>query len=138
MSGWDREADVVVIGFGGAGCAAALKAHTAGAETIILEKQSREYHPIRTDTAMSGGMFMIVNDVRSSCTYFERCRIDMPIRTVGQCLSRWGSTPQKPVKKAQEQKPEAVEQWLKTEYPDIVKRAKKENAEILWRDETGI
>jgi len=44
MSSWDREADLVVVGFGGAGCAAAIEAHTAGAETIILEKQSREFH----------------------------------------------------------------------------------------------
>jgi len=68
----------------------------------------------------------------------RRYKIAMPIRTVGQYLSRWGFTPQKPVKKAREQKPEAVEQWLKTGYPDIVKRAKKEKAEILWGDETGI
>jgi 3-oxo-5alpha-steroid 4-dehydrogenase len=35
---WDREADVVVVGFGGAGGAAAIEAHDAGAKVIILEK----------------------------------------------------------------------------------------------------
>ncbi|MGA9351694.1 MAG: FAD-dependent oxidoreductase [Anaerolineae bacterium] len=35
---WDKEADVVVVGFGGAGGAAALEAHDAGAKVIILEK----------------------------------------------------------------------------------------------------
>jgi len=35
---WDKEADVVVVGFGGAGGSAALEAHDAGAEVIILEK----------------------------------------------------------------------------------------------------
>lgn len=64
--------------------------------------------------------------------------IDMPIRTVGEYLSRWGFTPQKPVKKAREQKPEAVDTWLKETYPEIAKRAKKEKAEIYWGDETGI
>jgi len=64
--------------------------------------------------------------------------IDMPIRTVGMYLSRWGFTPQKPVKKAREQKPEAMEQWLKEDYPRIARQAKKEKAEILWGDETGI
>jgi transposase len=64
--------------------------------------------------------------------------IDMPIRTVGEYLSRWGFTPKKPVKKAREQKPEAVETWLKNEYPLIAKEAKKEKAEIFWGDETGI
>jgi transposase len=64
--------------------------------------------------------------------------IDMPIRTVGEYLSRWGFTPKKPVKKAREQKPEAVETWLKNEYPLIAKEAKKAKAEIFWGDETGI
>ena len=35
---WDYEADVVVVGFGGAGGSAAIEAHDAGAKVIILEK----------------------------------------------------------------------------------------------------
>ena len=35
---WDFEADVVVVGFGGAGGATAIEAHDAGAKVIILEK----------------------------------------------------------------------------------------------------
>lgn len=65
-------------------------------------------------------------------------KIDMPIRTVGEYLKRWGFTPKKPVKQAYEQQPEAVREWLDEEYPEIKKQAKKENAEILWGDETGI
>src|SRR5690606_21421494 len=38
------EADVVVIGFGGAGACAAIEAHDAGAEVLLLEKQSEENH----------------------------------------------------------------------------------------------
>lgn len=36
-SGWDKEADVVVIGYGGAGAAAAIAAHDAGARVLVLE-----------------------------------------------------------------------------------------------------
>jgi len=61
--------------------------------------------------------------------------IDMPIRTVGEYLRRWGFTPQKPLKKAYEQKPELVEVWLKERYPGIAQRAKDEGAEIHWGDE---
>ena len=64
--------------------------------------------------------------------------IDMPIRTVGEYLKRWGFTPQKPVKRAYEQNPQAVQRWLDDEYPSIKSRAKKENAEIYWADETGM
>lgn len=35
---WDYEADVVVVGYGGAGACAAVTAHDAGAEVIIMEK----------------------------------------------------------------------------------------------------
>jgi transposase len=36
--------------------------------------------------------------------------IDMPIRTVGEYLLRWGYTPQRPIKRALEQNPVKVEQ----------------------------
>lgn len=60
------------------------------------------------------------------------------IRTTGDYLHSWGFTPQKPKKKAYEQNPKAVEKWMKDEYPKIKKKAKSENAEIHWGDETGI
>jgi transposase len=62
----------------------------------------------------------------------------MPIRTVGEYLRRWGFTPQKPMKRAYEQNPKAVDRWLQTEYPTIKSRAKAEDAEIYWGDETGL
>ena len=68
----------------------------------------------------------------------RRFKIEMPIRTVGEYLKRWGFTPQKPMKKAYEQKPELVEAWLKESYPAISERAKAEGAEIHWGDETGV
>jgi len=64
--------------------------------------------------------------------------IEMPIRTVGEYLKRWGFTPQKPLRKAYEQNPKAVKKWLDDQYPIISKRAKKEGAEIQWGDETGL
>jgi transposase len=63
---------------------------------------------------------------------------DMPIRTVGEYLKRWGFTPQKPIKRAKEQNSHAIAQWLKHEYPRIARSAKKEKAEVYWGDETGV
>lgn len=40
--------------------------------------------------------------------------------------------------RAYEQKPEAVKAWLDEEYPKIAARAKLENAEIHWGDETAL
>ncbi len=64
--------------------------------------------------------------------------INMPIRTVGEYLQRWGFTPQRPLRRAYRQNPKAVKNWLDTEYPDIAERAKKEKADIHWGDETGL
>jgi len=64
--------------------------------------------------------------------------IEMPIRTVGEYLKRWGFTPQKPIKRAYEQSSQAVKKWLEMDYPVIASRAKQEKGEIHWGDETGI
>jgi transposase len=60
------------------------------------------------------------------------------VRAVGNYLQRWGFTPQKPLKKAYEQSPQAVSKWLDEQYPEIAKRAKHAGAEIHWGDETGL
>jgi len=38
MKEWDREVDVIVAGFGGAGACAAISAYDAGAKVLIIEK----------------------------------------------------------------------------------------------------
>jgi transposase len=68
----------------------------------------------------------------------QRYRIDLPLRTISDYLKRWGFTPQKPVKRAYEQDPKKLAQWLETDYPEIAAQARKEKAEIQWGDETGI
>ena len=67
-----------------------------------------------------------------------RLKVRVPIRTAGEYLKRWGFTPQKPLKRACEQRPAAVRQWLDEDYPAIASRAKQEQAEIHWGDETGM
>jgi len=68
----------------------------------------------------------------------QECGITLSVRGVGNYLSRWGFTPQKPIKKAYEQRPEAVQAWLNEQYPEIKKRAKAEGGEIHWGDETAL
>jgi len=68
----------------------------------------------------------------------ERYGIEMPIRTVGEYLLRWGFTVQRPMKQAMNQKPEQVQKWLKEEYPAIHADAQSEDAEIYWGDETAV
>ena len=44
----------------------------------------------------------------------------------------------KPKKREANQKAEQVEAWLNEEYPAIYRKAKAENAEIFWGDETAV
>lgn len=52
---WDVEADVVILGFGGAGACAAIEAADAGAKVLILEKQPQ--NKLINNTRMSGGIY---------------------------------------------------------------------------------
>src|SRR4051812_27970167 len=42
------------------------------------------------------------------------------------------------MRRAYEQSDEAVRRWLEVEYPALEKRARRERAEILWADESGL
>ena len=68
----------------------------------------------------------------------RRFGIRLSVWTVGRYLKRWGFTPQKPVRRAFEQNPEAVRRWLEEEYPAIREQAKLEGAGIYWGDEMGL
>ncbi|OLP19871.1 hypothetical protein BST81_03320 [Leptolyngbya sp. 'hensonii'] len=68
----------------------------------------------------------------------QQCQVVMPIRTVGLYLWCWGYGPQKPLKRAYEQDPEAIEEWLEHTYPEIEQRAAREGAEVAWGDESGL
>ena len=64
--------------------------------------------------------------------------IKMPLSTIGYYFQRWGFTAQRPNLTNYKQNPKKVAEFLENEYPEIKKQAQKENAEILWGDETAI
>ena len=68
----------------------------------------------------------------------RECAIKLHVRSVGKYLKRWGFTPQKPIRRAYEKSPVAVEKWLDETYPGIKQRAQQEEAEIHWGDETAV
>jgi transposase len=67
----------------------------------------------------------------------ERFKVTYTIQRMGAILKEWGFTPQRPAKVAREQRPEEVRKWKEAEYPQVAARAKAENAEIWWADETA-
>jgi succinate dehydrogenase/fumarate reductase flavoprotein subunit len=65
------ETDLIVVGFGAAGAAAALTAASLGARVTILEKQDRDAHT--PSLRMSGGIVMGANDAAKAATYIDLC-----------------------------------------------------------------
>jgi succinate dehydrogenase/fumarate reductase flavoprotein subunit len=64
---FDESTDVVVVGFGDAGATVALTAHDAGAEVLLLDKQSADDR--RPNSRYSGGFLMVHDDVEAAITY---------------------------------------------------------------------
>ncbi len=62
----------------------------------------------------------------------------LSLTAIGSYLAAWGFTAQKPIRRATERDAAAVQAWLAQDYPAIVRRARKERAEIHWADETGV
>lgn len=56
----------------------------------------------------------------------------------GQYLEKWDMTPQKPARRAWQQDPVAVQDWLLNRFPRIKAAAKRRGAMVLWLDEMGI
>ncbi len=66
---WHKRADVVVVGFGGAGAAAAIAACDAGASVILLDKAPEGYEGGNTRVAAQG--YLNTSSVASAITYFK-------------------------------------------------------------------
>jgi len=58
--------------------------------------------------------------------------------SVCRLLAQLGLTPQRPVWRAYQQKPEEVQKWLNEEYPRIKKMARRFKAQIFFGDEAGV
>ena len=65
---WDLETDVIVIGYGMAGGVAAISAHDAGSEVLLLEKMP---HPGGI-SILSGGGVGIAHDAEGAFRYLKR------------------------------------------------------------------
>ena len=67
----------------------------------------------------------------------EKMGIELCLSSVGRLLASLDITPQKPLRRAYERDPKAVQLWLDETYPKLKKRAKKLGAQIFFLDEAG-
>jgi len=63
--------------------------------------------------------------------------VHLGVSAVGALLAKLGLTPQKPLQRAYQRDPEAIEKWQRETYPAIARKAKRQGAEVLFWDESG-
>jgi transposase len=68
----------------------------------------------------------------------ERFRVRLSEVSVGRLLKKLGLSPQRPLARAYQRAPEAVQKWLDEEYPAIQHMAKQTSADIYFADEASI
>lgn len=67
----------------------------------------------------------------------QRFGVRLSLASIGAVLARQGLTPQKPLQRAYQRDPIAIVRWQRETYPAIVRRAKRDKAEISFWDESG-
>jgi transposase len=67
----------------------------------------------------------------------EKFRVSLRLTAVGRLLASLDITPQKPLRRAYERDPRAVEAWLQRDYPRLRRRARQHGATIFFLDEAG-
>ena len=68
----------------------------------------------------------------------ERFGISLGLTAVGRLLAELQITPQKPLRRAYQRDPAAIDRWLKQDYPKLRSRAKRKGAKVFFLDEAGI
>src|ERR1700758_4347626 len=68
----------------------------------------------------------------------DKFGIELSLASIGKLLAMVGLTPQKPLRRAYERDPEAIEAWKRDTYPSIAAAAKRKRAEIYFWDESGL
>jgi transposase len=67
----------------------------------------------------------------------QKYGVRLGLSAVGALLAKLGLTPQKPLQRAYQRDPQAIERWQRESYPGLARRAKREGADIFFWDESG-
>ncbi len=67
----------------------------------------------------------------------QRFGVTIGVTAVGALLAKLGLTPQKPLQRAYQRDPEAIERWQRETFPAIARQARKQGGQVLFWDESG-
>jgi len=67
----------------------------------------------------------------------RKFNVRLGVTAVGTLLARLGLTPQKPLQRAYQRDPQAIEHWQRDTWPALARQAKAQGAHVLFWDESG-
>ena len=120
---------------------AVLKAHKAGGPPCKLSPKQKQQ--VRTwicgkDPRQYGFDFGLWTRRIVAELIRQRMGMALGLTAVGRLLAGLQITPQKPLRRAYERDPAAVEKWQREDYPRLRQRAKRRGADVFFRDEAGV
>jgi succinate dehydrogenase/fumarate reductase flavoprotein subunit len=83
---WNKEVDVIVVGTGHAGLAAAITAIDAGAQVVVLEKMKKEWEG--GNSKVSGNMWWTPTDLPQALQYMEALACTLTDKECIQALAQ--------------------------------------------------
>lgn len=118
----------------------ALTARKAsGPKTRLTEKQRQRVRRwiVGKDPRQYGFEFGLWTRRIVSALIAEKFGLTLKLTAVGRLLASLEITPQKPLRRAYQRDPKAIEQWLARDYPRLKRRARQHGAMIFFLDEAG-
>ena len=67
----------------------------------------------------------------------QKFAVKLGLTAVGEMLAKLGLTPQKPLERASQRNPEAIEKWKRETFPSIAGAAKAQGGEVYFWDESS-
>jgi transposase len=67
----------------------------------------------------------------------QKFGVSLGLTAVGRLLAQLGLTPQKPLQRAYQRDPQAIERWQRETYPGIAAAARQSGADVYFWDESG-
>ena len=67
----------------------------------------------------------------------QKFDVTLSLASIGAMLARLNLTPQKPLQRAYQRDPDAIERWQRDTYPSIARQAREQKADIFFWDESG-
>jgi len=67
----------------------------------------------------------------------QKFDVRLGLTAVGELLAKLGLTPQKPLQRAYQRDPEAIEKWKRERFPAIAEQARASGGEVYFWDESG-